>query len=90
MSDNSLIARLKKRGCVVCSNERGNDVHHLTTVGSGGADTEDNLITLCRKCHSECHTMGMLSFINKYTTVRWHLEKHKRGDLIEKARRNMD
>lgn len=28
------------------------DVHHITPVRLGGTSTEDNMITLCRKCHN--------------------------------------
>jgi 5-methylcytosine-specific restriction endonuclease McrA len=34
----------------------GLDVHHIQTRGSGGDDAVENLITLCRKHHSEAHT----------------------------------
>ena len=38
----------------------GLDVHHIKTRGSGGGDTGDNLILLCRKHHQEAH-MGLIS-----------------------------
>jgi 5-methylcytosine-specific restriction endonuclease McrA len=28
------------------------DVHHVTPVGDGGGDTDDNLVSLCRRCHN--------------------------------------
>jgi hypothetical protein len=29
--------------------------HHIQTRGSGGGDTEDNLICLCGRCHDRVH-----------------------------------
>jgi hypothetical protein len=37
-------------GCVP-----GFDVHHIYSRGSGGGDTQDNLICLCRKHHQMAH-----------------------------------
>jgi predicted restriction endonuclease len=34
----------------------GLDPHHIKTRGSGGDDTYDNGITLCRKHHSQAHS----------------------------------
>lgn len=34
------------------------DIHHLEAKGMGGSKTKDyieNLIALCRYCHTECH-----------------------------------
>ena len=31
----------------------GLDPHHIKTKGSGGDDTKENLITLCRKHHDQ-------------------------------------
>jgi 5-methylcytosine-specific restriction endonuclease McrA len=31
-------------------------VHHIRTKGSGGGDTEDNLICLCVVCHARAHS----------------------------------
>lgn len=33
----------------------GLDVHHIQSRGSGGGDTKDNLILLCRKHHNFAH-----------------------------------
>ena len=34
----------------------GLDPHHIKTKGSGGGDTKENLITLCRKHHDLAQT----------------------------------
>jgi 5-methylcytosine-specific restriction endonuclease McrA len=31
------------------------DMHHKKSQGSGGGDTEENCIIVCRKCHSKIH-----------------------------------
>ena len=44
--------------CQKCGkNEIGTflDLHHLKFKSSGGKNTEDNLVILCRKCHNESH-----------------------------------
>jgi 5-methylcytosine-specific restriction endonuclease McrA len=34
------------------------DVHHIISREQGGSDDMDNLITLCRTCHSKTSTYG--------------------------------
>lgn len=44
--------------CEWCANAVCADVHHIDEKGMGGragADTEDNLIGLCRGCHTLAH-----------------------------------
>ena len=43
-----LYGLIAKDGC-----SGGLDPHHIKTKGSGGDDTRENLITLCRKHHNE-------------------------------------
>ena len=31
------------------------DVHHIKSRGRGGDDIPDNLISLCRDCHTKAH-----------------------------------
>ena len=45
-----LYGLIAKDGCVP-----GFDVHHLQTRGSGGDNSPENLICLCRKHHNEFH-----------------------------------
>ena len=51
--------------CENCGGE-GTDKHHIKTRGAGGPDEDWNLILLCRKCHSEVHTIGILTMLQKY------------------------
>jgi len=41
--------------CQYCNQERAVDVHHIVYRSHGGLDEIDNLIGLCRKCHSGHH-----------------------------------
>lgn len=41
--------------CQKCRRTQGLHVHHITARVDGGADTPDNLITLCATCHAEWH-----------------------------------
>jgi len=45
-----------KRGiCEICGRKGPTEKHHKKTKGSGGNDTEDNLIEVCRICHTKIH-----------------------------------
>lgn len=46
-------------------------MHHIKTRGSGGDDTPENLIELCRMCHTFAH--------NGHIKKQW-LEAIKRGE----------
>jgi ATP-dependent DNA helicase RecQ len=35
------------------------NIHHIKPRSLGGTDTEDNLITLCTKCHYSVHKGGV-------------------------------
>lgn len=54
--------------CEICGSPA--EVHHIITRGSGGTDHKDNLLNLCRKHHTEIHTIGRESFSSKYEVVR--------------------
>ena len=41
--------------CQFCGAKSNLDIHHQEFRSHGGDDTEDNLITLCIKCHSRVH-----------------------------------
>ncbi|MHC1685819.1 MAG: HNH endonuclease [Clostridiaceae bacterium] len=42
--------------CFICENKMDLDIHHIIPQRLGGAHKEDNLITLCRKCHRYVET----------------------------------
>ncbi len=41
--------------CQSCGSGMNLHVHHQLSRGRGGADTADNLITLCADCHRHIH-----------------------------------
>ena len=47
----------KKHNCEYCGKENCyTNTHHIKSKGSGGDDTEDNLIELCGDCHLKAHS----------------------------------
>lgn len=68
-----LLASYRRQRCVVCS-KTPCDPAHIKTVKSGGDDVYQNIVSLCRKCHSTQHTMGIISFALKYPRMRAKLE----------------
>jgi 5-methylcytosine-specific restriction endonuclease McrA len=56
--DQDAIQAIKKCNhgkCEHCNERKINHSHHITTVGSGGDDTVQNLIGLCWVCHTKAH-----------------------------------
>lgn len=53
---NKKLLKDKKGICEICGARGQTEKHHIKTKGSGGNDTEDNLIEVCRKCHTKIHT----------------------------------
>ena len=51
--------------------------HHIIPKGSSGCDCEENIIYLCRKCHTMCHSNGM----------EW-VKKHNLEQVWEKAKKH--
>jgi 5-methylcytosine-specific restriction endonuclease McrA len=41
--------------CCLCGRNRSFDVHHVIYRSHGGGDVEENLVTLCRRCHDKAH-----------------------------------
>lgn len=46
----------KKGKCEICGKVGQTEKHHIKTKGSGGDDVEENLIEVCRICHTKIHT----------------------------------
>ena len=53
---NKNLLKDKKGICQICGKVGQTEKHHKKTKGSGGDDTEENLIEVCRKCHSLIHS----------------------------------
>lgn len=50
---------IRQLPCVVCMNTEV-DAHHYLTKGAGNSDLDT--ISLCRRCHTEAHKIGMTTF----------------------------
>jgi len=63
--DSGFLERIRGMGCIVCG-IRPVDAHHLKSRAAGGPDTASNVVPICRKHHTESHTIGQRSFSKKY------------------------
>ena len=53
---NKKLIENKKHKCEFCGKENCyTNTHHIKSKGSGGNDTENNLIELCSNCHRLVH-----------------------------------
>jgi len=52
------------------------DADHVKTLGSGGKNTENNIMTLCRYHHGEKGQKGLLHMSEKYWKVKSWLLSH--------------
>ena len=53
---NKKLLKDKKGKCQICGKTGQTEKHHKKSKGSGGDDTEENLIEVCRICHTKIHT----------------------------------
>lgn len=60
----SLPCSIRSRDC-----EGDTQCHHWKTVGSGGDDKLSNLVPLCAHHHSQFHTIGKRSFLERYSQI---------------------
>lgn len=54
--ENKKLLKDKKGVCQICGKKGATENHHKKSKGSGGNDTEENLIEVCRICHTKIHT----------------------------------
>lgn len=54
--ENKKLLKDKKGVCQICGKKGSTEKHHKKSKGSGGNDTEENLIEVCRICHTKIHT----------------------------------
>ena len=84
IQNRKLLNDVASRRCLVNSHCVGRiDPHHITTQGSGGGDTIDNVMPLCRKHHTEWGC-GIGKFLGRHPVVRKWLEAHDRWALLDK------
>lgn len=70
--------------CLVCGSGPPVDLDHITTRGAGGKDDDNNFFILCRKCHTERHQIGLITFIKKYPNLKSWLKDKGRQDILDK------
>lgn len=74
----TLVQERDQKTCRSCLNEieqYSMQVHHIKPVSVGGSDSLDNLILLCKPCHSEVHKQGHENFYDEFTKYISKLEK---------------
>ena len=54
--ENKKLLKDKKGVCRICGKKGSTEKHHKKSKGSGGNDTEENLIEVCRICHTKIHS----------------------------------
>lgn len=64
---NKKLLKDKKGKCEICGKRGQTEKHHKKSKGSGGDDTEENLIEVCRICHTKIHT-GEIKISNRGRT----------------------
>lgn len=64
---NKKLLKNKKGKCEICGKRGQTEKHHKKSKGSGGDDTEENLIEVCRICHTKLHT-GEIKISNRGKT----------------------
>lgn len=68
--------------CQCCKTKKGTlHAHHIVYRSQGGADTLDNLITLCEECHKKLHRGELQTFESK-------LKGKKKGSLKHATQMN--
>lgn len=45
--------------CIYCGRPRGIELHHYVERSRGGMGIEQNLVCLCKKCHTKLHNGDM-------------------------------
>jgi 5-methylcytosine-specific restriction endonuclease McrA len=75
--DEGLLDKIRsEHDCCMINNKcfGGLDLHHVTSRGSGGSDSRENCIMLCRSCHQKAHS-GKISKKTLYETIeQWYNE----------------
>lgn len=67
--DPELLAEFRKKPCEVCGKPGPSDPHHVFSKGAGLAEIRENLVSLCRACHSGYHYSSKPSLEDLLTVV---------------------
>lgn len=83
---------IRNQPCINCNHPPPSDPAHIKTRGSGAGFKENEMMPLCRVCHVEQHTVGILHFCTKNTNVMRHINEKgwefiNIGQGIKKLRR---
>ena len=72
--------------CCICGSEYRLVAHHIKPIEQGGDDVLENLITLCKGCHTSLHSSGISLFAKakKHKTLSIALWLQKEIGLEEK------
>ena len=62
---NKKLLKEKNGFCELCGKPGQTEKHHIKTKGSGGNDTKENLIEVCRICHTKIHTGEIELLVNE-------------------------
>lgn len=73
--DRRLMESLRGRLCVVCGKSNQTTGSHLRSKGSGGPDTEWNVVPMCFYCHREWEDGGLQCFLSKHHRFEDYLEE---------------
>lgn len=81
----SLVLRVFRRDRWTCKNPlcrktRNLTPHHIIKRSQGGSDTEDNMITLCVKCHDEIHNMRIVLVRSSAPGMPWYVRAREVND----------
>ncbi len=80
VKDKKAILKARKEYCEHCGSRYNLQIHHKTSVGAGGGDTPDNLITLCAGPPNDCHGRAHSGHI-KWVDTRGDLWVDVSGDF---------
>lgn len=56
IQNQAVIDACRRPTCEICGKPAGGEPHHIITRGAGGPDIPENLIQLCRTCHTKAHS----------------------------------
>jgi len=77
----ALLQSYHSKKCIICNTQA--EPHHIKSVGSGGHDLDDNLLSICRLHHHQAHAMGLRRFTDKFPQVEselitkgWELDEY--------------
>jgi len=67
VKDKKALEKFRSQPCIICGDL--SDPCHIQSQGAGGDDLPDNLLSLCRKHHTEMHMKGWPHMFRFYRAV---------------------